>query len=102
MSYPYEKSWISMTPQCLLSSLGRCQPRTQHAWRCAFAQDEKIAIFTANGKTLAPMRDLIRDECGVDTNLRNPRHFDTIEGRSGGDLTYIPGLRDHLEFVDTI
>eukprot|EP00747_Dinoflagellata_sp_TGD_P124872 gnl/TRDRNA2_/TRDRNA2_174068_c0_seq2.p1 gnl/TRDRNA2_/TRDRNA2_174068_c0~~gnl/TRDRNA2_/TRDRNA2_174068_c0_seq2.p1 ORF type:complete len:192 (+),score=43.24 gnl/TRDRNA2_/TRDRNA2_174068_c0_seq2:2-577(+) len=33
---------------------------------CAYAANEKIAIFTANGKTLAPMRDLIRDECGVD------------------------------------
>ena len=24
--------------------------------------------MTANGKTLEPMRDLIRDECGVDTH----------------------------------
>ena len=34
---------------------------------CCYGQTEKIAIFTANGKSLAPMRDLIRDECGVDT-----------------------------------
>eukprot|EP00931_Biecheleriopsis_adriatica_P073322 TRINITY_DN4762_c0_g1_i2.p1 TRINITY_DN4762_c0_g1~~TRINITY_DN4762_c0_g1_i2.p1 ORF type:complete len:392 (-),score=62.47 TRINITY_DN4762_c0_g1_i2:155-1183(-) len=34
---------------------------------CAFSRDEKIGIFTANSKTLEPMRDLIRDECGVDT-----------------------------------
>ena len=34
---------------------------------CAYGQNEKIAIFTANGVSLAPMRDLIRDECGVDT-----------------------------------
>jgi hypothetical protein len=33
---------------------------------CAFAADEKIAIFTANGETLKPMRDLIKEECGVD------------------------------------
>jgi hypothetical protein len=33
---------------------------------CAFGKNELIAIFTANGKTLAPMKDLIRDECGVD------------------------------------
>ena len=34
---------------------------------CCYGMKEKIAIFTANGKSLAPMRDLIRDECGVDT-----------------------------------
>ena len=34
---------------------------------CAYGQKEKIAIFTANGESLEPMRDLIRDECGVDT-----------------------------------
>jgi len=33
---------------------------------CAYAANEKIAIMTANGKTLAPMRELIKDECGVD------------------------------------
>lgn len=33
---------------------------------CAYAQHEKIIIMTANGTTLEPMRDLIRDECGVD------------------------------------
>ena len=39
------------------------------AVECAFGKDEKIAIFTANGKTLAPMRDLICSECGgLDTN----------------------------------
>jgi len=34
---------------------------------CAYAEKEQILIFTANGESLAPMRDLIRDECGVDT-----------------------------------
>jgi len=33
---------------------------------CAFAKDEMIAVFTANGKTLGPMKDLIRDECAVE------------------------------------
>jgi hypothetical protein len=33
---------------------------------CAYNVDELIAVLTANGKTLHPMRDLIKDECGVD------------------------------------
>merc|ERR1719440_954712 len=37
---------------------------------CAFSRDELIAILTANGKTLKPMRNLIRDECGVDVGER--------------------------------
>ena len=39
---------------------------------CAYGQKEKIAIFTANGESLQPMRPLIRDECGVDT--QDPRY----------------------------
>lgn len=35
---------------------------------CAFASNELIAIFTANGKTLLAMDKLIKDECGVDEN----------------------------------
>jgi len=34
---------------------------------CAFHKNEKIIVMTANGTTLEPMRDLVRDECGVDT-----------------------------------
>ena len=34
---------------------------------CAYSKDEQIIIMTANSTTLEPMRDLIRDECGVDT-----------------------------------
>ena len=37
---------------------------------CAYAAHERIIIMTANGKTLEPMRDLIRDECGVDTQAK--------------------------------
>jgi len=33
---------------------------------CGFSKHELIAIFTANGKSLRPMRNLIKDECGVD------------------------------------
>merc|ERR1719263_1232356 len=33
---------------------------------CGYARTELIAIFTANGKSLTPMRSLIKDECGVD------------------------------------
>merc|ERR1711904_344574 len=33
---------------------------------CAFAHDELIAIFTANGSGSTPHSSLIRDECGVD------------------------------------
>merc|ERR1712139_430889 len=32
----------------------------------AFGPNENIAILTANGASLKPMRNLIRDECGVD------------------------------------
>ena len=35
---------------------------------CAFSAKEEIIILTANGKSLAPMVDLIKQECGVDTN----------------------------------
>jgi len=37
---------------------------------CSFNQHELIAIFTANDVTLRPMRDLIKDECGVDPEER--------------------------------
>ena len=34
---------------------------------CAYSANEQIIILTANSNTLEPMRDLIRVECGVDT-----------------------------------
>ena len=37
---------------------------------CGYAENEQIIIMTANGESLEPMRDLIRDECGVDTQHR--------------------------------
>ena len=33
---------------------------------CAYAKDERIAIFTANGESLLTMRKLLWDECGID------------------------------------
>jgi hypothetical protein len=33
---------------------------------CGYSKEELIAVLTANGDTLAPMRKLIKDECGVD------------------------------------
>ena len=33
---------------------------------CGYSAHEHIAIFTANSETLAPMKELISDECGVD------------------------------------
>merc|ERR1712232_44845 len=33
---------------------------------CAFNKDELIGVLTANGASLKPMRNLIKDECGVD------------------------------------
>jgi len=33
---------------------------------CAYAQDEKVIIMTANGATLEPMHDLLCSECGVE------------------------------------
>lgn len=38
------------------------------ALTCAFSVREKIAIFTANSETLAPMKELIKDECGVEAD----------------------------------
>lgn len=35
---------------------------------CAFSPNEQIIILTANGETLEPMHDLIKDESGVDTH----------------------------------
>ena len=40
---------------------------------CSYSAHERIAIFTANGKTLAPMRQLIHDECGVDLQTEGGR-----------------------------
>jgi len=48
---------VFMSSLCLLPTI-----------TCAFAPKEQIIIMCANGSSLEPMRDLIRTECGVDTN----------------------------------
>lgn len=53
------------TKPVFLSSLAQLPAVT-----CAFNQHELIAIFTANSETLKPMRNLIKDECGVDPEER--------------------------------
>ena len=37
------------------------------AMTASFSHNDVIAVFTANGETLGPMADLIKDECGIDT-----------------------------------
>ena len=56
---------------------------------CAYAKHEKIAIFTANGENLEPMRDLICEECGVDTRderyiIVGCEHVDGFEAVANG------------------
>jgi len=62
---------------------------------CAFAHDEQIIIVTANAKTLLPMVELIRDECGVDTQAKR---YHIIGGQD------IPGFEAVAlgEKVDTV
>jgi hypothetical protein len=50
------------TKPIFLSSLAHLPAVT-----CAYGPKEKIAIFTANSASLAPMRELIREQCGVDS-----------------------------------
>jgi len=70
---------------------------------CAFSHHEQILIMTANGETLKPMRDLIRDECGVDTQekryniigCQDVKGFEAVAqgGKVDYDLTE-PGIID--------
>ena len=50
------------TKPIFLSSLAHLPAVT-----CAYGPKEKIAIFTANSASLALMRELIREQCGVDS-----------------------------------
>merc|ERR1711972_1118928 len=68
---------------------------------CAFAKDELIAIVTANSKSLAPMRNLIKDECGVDAHekrfvivgAQNVPGFDAVEAGGKVDIAKVtPGM----------
>mmetsp|Transcript_24040 Transcript_24040/g.81991 ORF Transcript_24040/g.81991 Transcript_24040/m.81991 type:complete len:361 (-) Transcript_24040:125-1207(-) len=66
-----------------------------------YSKNEQIAIFTANGKTLEPMRDLIREECGVNTKEKryiivgceDVPGFDAVEKGEKVDVEYVtPGI----------
>lgn len=55
MTRQYTNIPVFMSALCLLPAV-----------TCAYGKKEKIAIFTANGKSLEPMRNLIKEECGVE------------------------------------
>mmetsp|Transcript_59988 Transcript_59988/g.128742 ORF Transcript_59988/g.128742 Transcript_59988/m.128742 type:complete len:225 (-) Transcript_59988:216-890(-) len=68
---------------------------------CGFAKDELIAIFTANSTTLTPMKDLIKDECGVDAHTKrfvivgcqDVPGFDAVEAGGKVDTAKVtPGM----------
>jgi len=40
---------------------------------CAYAPEEQVAIFTANKRRLEPMRQLIREECGIEVHNNSTR-----------------------------
>ena len=75
---------------------------------CAYAPSEKVAIFTANGRSLEPMRALIRDECGVDTQgeryvvvgCEDVPHFDAVAKGEKVDTEKVqPGIVARAEAV---
>ena len=56
----------------------------------AYHDSEQIAILTANGHTLEPMRDLIRAECGVNTqnkrfHIKGAENVDGFEAVALGE-----------------
>merc|ERR1712032_515295 len=59
---PKARQHIKSSVPVFMSSLAQLPSVTR-----AYHESEKIAILTANGKTLEPMRELIKEECGVDT-----------------------------------
>ena len=48
------------------SSCSNSATRVAPSVAAAYAKDELIAIFTANSTSLEPMRELIKEECGID------------------------------------
>jgi hypothetical protein len=77
---------------------------------CSFSVNEKVAIFTANGKTLAPMRDLIKDECGVDpedarfviVGCEDVPGFEAVAAGGKVDVAKVtPGMVEHARKVLT-
>merc|ERR1719238_884882 len=65
MMYFQKLARLNCTVPIFMSSLAQLPAVT-----CAFQAHELIAVFTANSETLKPMRNLIKDECGVDPEER--------------------------------
>jgi Asp/Glu/hydantoin racemase len=65
---------------------------------CAFGKDEQIAIFTANGKTLTPMKGLIKDECGVD--VEDGKRFVIVGAQDVGGFEAVAN-GDHVDYQKT-
>jgi hypothetical protein len=61
MMYFQKIARMNCTIPVFMSSLAQLPAVT-----CAFNKNELIAVLTANSETLKPMRNLIKDECGVD------------------------------------
>jgi hypothetical protein len=77
---------------------------------CSFSVNEKVAIFTANGKTLAPMKELIKDECGVDpmearfviVGCEDVPGFEAVAAGGKVDVAKVtPGMVEHARKVLT-
>ena len=65
---------------------------------CAFASHEEIIILTANGKALESMSDLIKNECGIDTENRR-FHIIGLEDVKGFDAV-AKGTKVDYEIVE--
>mmetsp|Transcript_2515 Transcript_2515/g.6336 ORF Transcript_2515/g.6336 Transcript_2515/m.6336 type:complete len:568 (-) Transcript_2515:263-1966(-) len=63
MMYFQEKARQLTKKPVFMSSLAHLPSVTS-----SFASEEKIAIFTANSSSLAPMKPLIKSECGVEVD----------------------------------
>lgn len=74
----------------------------------AFAHHEQVAIFTANGRTLEPMHDLIARSCGVDVRdnryvivgCENVPGFEAVERGEKVNVKQVqPGIIDLAKHV---
>merc|ERR1719456_1815353 len=65
MMYMQQLARRNTTIPVFMSSLAQLPAVT-----CAYNAQELIAVLTANSETLKPMRNLIKDECGVDPEER--------------------------------
>ena len=68
---------------------------------CAYAAHEHIALFTANGESLKPMRDLIKKECGVDPQesrfiIVGCQDVPGFEAVANGDRVDVDSVMPHI------